>query len=95
MPNTRICLKHDQEPVPKTRNVAYNNAQLRLPTKELCLRLAHRGFATTKVKGTRTVRPTANLKLASLECAAIVKHYNSIIAGLVNYYSFINQRSDL
>jgi hypothetical protein len=67
---------------------------MRLPTKDLCKRLVERGFAKPRKDG-QAVRATANIKLASLETTDIVRRYNAIIRGLVNYYTHINQRSDL
>lgn len=95
MPHNRIRVKHDKEIVPKHCGSSFNNAQMRLPTELLFKRFIDRKLATGVKSGKRVGRATSNRRLESLEVDGIVKHYDAIIRGIVNYYSHINQRSDL
>lgn len=82
-----------EKQVPKLRAQAINVAHFRVPVDRILKRLVDRGVA--KVRGDGTVRGTAYLRICMLEDAKIVQRFNSIIRGLLNYYSCINHRSDL
>lgn len=95
LPFNRIRVDNDDELFPKYRSIAYNNAQMRLPTYNLIVRYANRGFLSSRESDIRVYRATSNRRLASLDTHEIVKRYDTIIRGLLGYYSFINQKSDL
>lgn len=95
LPNNKITKIVDDVGVPKYKAISYNRAQLRLPTKDLFQKAVDRGYAVVRESRKNLVRSTSNRKLASLELKTLVNHYNSIIRGLLSYYSCINQRSDL
>jgi group II intron reverse transcriptase/maturase len=75
------------------KSVAINQPQLRAPIERLLEKAATNGFAKKKENG--TYRATSCRRLASLEDKAIVNRFSSIIRGILNYYSFVNSRSDL
>lgn len=66
-----------------------------LPTKDLLERYIDRGLLVRRESDRRIARATADRRIATLPEKEIVQRYNTIIRGLVNYYSFINRRSDL
>lgn len=95
LPNKIIVDKKHIVPgeINQLKSVAINSAQLRAPVDRILARLASRGFA--KVKENGVFRATSNRKLASLDDKSIVNRFSSIIRGILNYYSFVNQKSDL
>ena len=75
------------------RAQAVNTAHFRAPIDKMLVRLVERGLAKRREGG--TISGTAYLKISLLDDADIVKRYNAIIRGILNYYSCINHRSDL
>jgi len=94
--NNVITKINDGLVLPRHKQISHNNAQMRVPVLDLCRRAAERGFAVQR-SGTNleTYRACSCRKLASLELPELVRQYSSIIRGLSNYYSFVNQKSDL
>lgn len=70
-------------------------AIMRLPILNLIQRYVEKGFFVMRKSDCRVVRATADRRIATLSVKQIVSRYNLIIRGLLNYYSFINQKSDL
>lgn len=68
---------------------------MRLPILDLIQRYLKKGFFVIRKSDCRVVRATADRRIATLSVKQIVSRYNLIIRGLLNYYSFINQKSDL
>lgn len=86
--------KHDVPgEIKQLKSVAINSAQMRVPVNRILSRLESRGFAKAKENG--VFRATSCRKLASLDDKGIVIRFSSIIRGILNYYSFVNQKSDL
>ena len=73
--------------------IAINSMQIRVPVDRILKRLADRGYA--KVRKDGSVRATSCRRLGSFEDRDIVRRFSSIIRGICNYYSCVNQRSDL
>jgi len=73
--------------------VAINKPQFRAPISDILERAVSNGFAKARDDG--SIRATSCRKLSSLEDKAIVLRFSSIIRGILNYYSFVNSRSDL
>jgi group II intron reverse transcriptase/maturase len=72
---------------------AVNTVHFRAPIDKILQRLVDRGLAKFRKDG--SVRGTAYIKYSMLEDHMIVSRFSSVIRGLLNYYSCINQRSDL
>nr|AAD12069.1 reverse transcriptase homolog [Diacronema lutheri]ADW83098.1 hypothetical protein [Diacronema lutheri]QHD45373.1 hypothetical protein [Pavlova sp. NIVA-4/92] len=86
--------KHDiPGEIQQLKAVAINKPQLRAPIKDILERAVSNGFA--KLRDDGSIRATSCRKLSSLEDKAIVLRFSSIIRGILNYYSFVNSRSDL
>lgn len=75
------------------RAQAVNTVHFRAPIDRMLKRLVERGLAKANTDG--TIRGTAYLKISLLSDADVVKRFNAIMRGLLNYYSCINHRSDL
>jgi len=68
---------------------------MRLPIQKLRTRAVENGFAKWRDHRKKGVRGTSNRRLASFELKDLVQLYNSKIRGVLQYYSFINSKSDL
>lgn len=75
------------------KRVSINQAQLRVPVKNLLEKAVEHGYATYRKTG--TIRATSCRKLSSLEDRQIVIRFSSIIRGILAYYDPANQKSDL
>lgn len=84
-PNTSV--------VNKTKNIAINKVQFRVPTDRLLKRAVSKKYAVEKENG--SFRATSCRKWCGLEDAEIVLKFNAIIRGILNYYSFVQSKSDL
>ena len=60
------------------------------PYIEILTKLADKGFIKSFNPKSITIRPTALTKWIFLDHRAIILRYNSIINGLLNYYSFVD-----
>jgi group II intron reverse transcriptase/maturase len=83
----------------KTIRTAYLGADLIMPNanlirKKIILRLVAKGYADIRKDG-KSYRARRQNKYCTASEYDIVKHFSSIIRGLVNYYSFASQKSDL
>lgn len=70
-----------------------HSMQMRAPIDRIMKRAVDKGFA--KFRADNSVRATSCRHLASLTDAELVNRYSVIIRGILNYYSCVNQRSDL
>lgn len=75
------------------RAQAVNTVHFRAPVDKMLKKLVDRGLAKATTDG--IVRGSAYLKISLLEDADIVKRFNAVIRGILNFYSCINHRSDL
>jgi len=64
------------------------------PTKKILEKLINQGFLKWNKNGT-WLRATAVRRLINLEHADIIRYYQSIIYGILNYYSFVDNRPQL
>jgi group II intron reverse transcriptase/maturase len=87
-----VCDEISKE-VNKLHAQSVTTAHMRVPVDDILQRLVDRKLAKRRKDG--TVRGTAVLQMSMLEDTKIVQRFSSIIRGLLNYYSFVNHRSDL
>jgi group II intron reverse transcriptase/maturase len=78
---------------PNLKSISFNNAQLRVPILNVLNKAVDRGHAKLRKNG--TYRATSKRQWCSLTEAQIVTRYSSVIRGILQYYSCVNQRSDL
>lgn len=78
----------------KYKSISHNKPQLRIPVVDILKRAVDNKFATSRDR-TNSVRAVSCRRLGSFTEDKIVTLYNSIIRGIINYYSCCNQRSDL
>jgi len=78
---------------PNLRSISMNNAQLRVPVQRILLRAIERGHAKKRPNG--SIRATSKRQWSSLSESQIVNRYSAVIRGILQYYSCVNQRSDL
>lgn len=83
------------EEVKGKHKVAHNKPELTAPIVDMCNAMVRKGFAVVRKSDKRLVRATSNRGLTLLEVHEIVRRYNSIISGILNYYSFVSHRSVL
>lgn len=76
----------------KTRRVPSGNLWMTAPVPELTKKLVDKGIL--KVKEGKWV-PRSISSLIPLEIKNIILRYNSIIRGILNYYSFVDNKSRL
>jgi len=74
-------------------NISINTMQLRAPIDRIMKKAVDNGFA--KFRADSSVRATSCRRLASLTDAELVNRFSAIIRGILNYYSFVNRKSDL
>lgn len=78
--------------------ISFNKPQLRVSIESLIKRAVDHGYAVKNPKSpsyNKGTRATSCRRLTSFDDEKIVALYNSIIKGVINYYSCCNQRSDL
>lgn len=76
----------------KTRVTA--RIYLKAPLENILSKLITRKFAKWNPSGNRII-PTGLKRLQNLDHADIITYYNAIVRGIVNYYSFADNRSSL
>lgn len=74
---------------------SYNRPTMYAPIEDILKRLAKRGIATIRKSNKQLVRGTSFRALTGIPNEEIVKRFNSMIAGLLNYYSFVGFKSKL
>lgn len=85
--------KSIDDEVIQLKSVAINNASIKAPVCYLLEKAVERKCAVKKTNG--NFRATSQRELASLAEKQIVDRFSSIIRGILQYYSCVNQRSDL
>jgi group II intron reverse transcriptase/maturase len=78
--------------------ISLNKPQLRVPMESLIKKSVDNGYAVKDPKSptyNKGTRATSCRRISSFDDDKIVNLYNSIIRGIINYYSCCNQRSDL
>ena len=85
--------KSIEDGVTQLKSQAINNATLKAPIDRLLERATKRKYAVKKDNG--NFRATSRRALTGLPEKEIVHRYSSIIRGILQYYSCVNQRSDL
>ena len=79
--------------ITQLKSQAINNASLKAPIERLLEKATERKYAVKKDNG--NFRATARRALTGLPEKDIVNRYSNIIRGILQYYSCVNQRSDL
>ena len=75
--------------------VSLNRPSLTAPIKDIFERFIDKGYGVRRKSNKKLVRPISFRQITAQDTDAIVKRFNSIINGILNYYSFVNRRSDL
>lgn len=95
LPNKLVIDPKHEVPgeINQLKSVALNKAQMRAPITRILERAKDKNLLVQKDSG--AFRATSLRRVSSLEDWRIVNYFSSIIRGILNYYSFINSRSDL
>jgi len=72
--------------------IAHNKPKMTVLTTDICIKMVVNGFAVERKSNKKVVRATSKRAFTSLQIDAIVKRYNSMIRGILEYYCFINHR---
>jgi group II intron reverse transcriptase/maturase len=75
--------------------VPHNRPTLTAPVVDLFERMIRRGYGVQRKSDKRLIRPTSFRAITAQDSHVIVQRFNSIISGLLNYYSFVSYRSSL
>lgn len=94
MHNVNLIKKKYKNNLKCLYRVALTKIQFYIPIKKIILRLVAKGYVTIRKDG-KSYRARRQNKYCTVGEYDIVKHFSSIIRGLVNYYSFASQKSDL
>jgi hypothetical protein len=94
IPNNNIIRKKYKDNLKCLYRVALTKVQLYIPVKRIILRLVAKGYACIRKDG-KSYRARRQNKYCTASEYDTVKHFSDIIRGLVNYYSFASQKSDL
>jgi Type II intron maturase len=65
------------------------------PIKNIFSRLINKVYAVPRKSNKKLARATSFIQITVQDIYAIVQRLNSIINGILNYYSFVNRKSDL
>lgn len=83
------------EEVKQFTSVAHNKPEMTAPIVDIFARMAETGFAVERKSNKKLVRATSKRAFTMFELDVIVKRYNSMISGILQYYSFVSHRSTL
>lgn len=75
--------------------IPLNRPSLTAPIKNIFERFIEKGYGVRRKSNKKLVRATSFRQITAQDADAIVKRFNSIINGILNYYFFVNRRSDL
>jgi hypothetical protein len=75
--------------------ISHNKLEMTVLITDICTRMVANGFAIERKSNKKVVRATSHCAFTMLEIDEIVKRYNSMIRGVLQYYSFVNRRSTL
>lgn len=81
--------------VTKSEKVPLNRPSLTAPVKDIFKRFIKKGYAVERKSNKKLARATSFRQITAQDSHAIVQRFNSIINGVLNYYSFVNRKSDL
>lgn len=79
----------------RRRMIPHNKPEMTAPVSDIITRMRDRGFCVARQSNPKLARATSVRALTQLELDEIVIRYNSIIRGILNYYSFVSYRSKL
>jgi hypothetical protein len=80
--------------VKKLSSLVLGKIRFYIPIYTIILRLVSNGYLVSRDDG-KSFRATRQRYLCTYNEYDIVKHFSVLIRGLVNYYSFVSQRSHL
>jgi group II intron reverse transcriptase/maturase len=95
VPGYRKRVKDHESLINRSTMISLNRPSLTVPIKDIFERFLERGYGVRRKSNKKLVRATSFRQITAQDTDAIVKRFNSIISGLLNYYSFVNRRSDL
>lgn len=81
--------------VTKSEKVPLNRPSLTIPTKDIFKRFIKKGYAVERKSNKKLACATSFRQITVQDSNAIVQRFNNIINGILNYYSFVNRKSDL
>lgn len=83
------------EEVKQVTRIAHNKPEMTAPIVDIFARMADNGFAIERKSNKKLVRATSKRAFTMFELDEIVKRYNSMISGILQYYCFVSHRSTL
>nr|YP_009495511.1 reverse transcriptase [Psammoneis japonica]AWQ64241.1 reverse transcriptase [Psammoneis japonica] len=95
MPGYRKRMKDHKSLISRSSMSSLNRPSLTAPIKDIFERFIEKGYGVRRKSNKKLVRATSFRQITAQDTNAIVKRFNSIINGILNYYSFVNRRSDL
>jgi group II intron reverse transcriptase/maturase len=95
MPGYKKRMKYQESQVTQFMMILLNRPSLTAPIKDIFKRFILKGFGTQKDNNKKLIIATSFRQMTIQDSDVIVKKFNSIINGIMNYYSFVNRRSDL
>jgi uncharacterized iron-regulated protein len=78
-----------------SKMISHNRPAMHAPVEDIIEGLITKKVAIRRKNNKRNVNGTSLRSLTSLDDDEIVKRFNSMISGLLNYYSFVNFKSKL
>lgn len=95
VPGYRKRVKDHESLITKSTMTPLNRPNFTVPIKDIFERFIEKGYSVKRKSNKKLVRATSFRQITAQDTEAIVKRFNSIISSLLNYYSFVNRRSDL
>jgi RNA-directed DNA polymerase len=95
VPGYRKRVKDHKFLISKSTVIPLNRPSLTAPIKDIFERFIEKGYGVRRKSNKKLVRATSFRQITAQDADAIVKRFNSIIYGILNYYSFVNRRSGL
>lgn len=81
--------------IAKSEIIALNRPSFTAPIKDMFERFIEKGYAVKRKSNKKLARATSFRQITDQDNSAIVQRFNSIINGILNYYSFVDRKSDL
>jgi|JI8StandDraft_2_1071088.scaffolds.fasta_scaffold03265_6 group II intron reverse transcriptase/maturase len=95
VPGYRKREKDHKSLISRSTVISLNRPSLTAPIKDIFERFIEKGYGVRRKSNKKLVRATSFRQITAQDTDTIVKRFNSIINGILNYYSFVNRRSDL
>ena len=95
VPGYRKRVKDHESLISRSTIISLNRPSFTAPIKDIFERFIEKGYGVRRKSNKKLVRATSFRQITAQDTNAIVKRFNSIINGILNYYSFVNRRSDL